>query len=141
MKGITIIVILSVVWSIIASIIEKKKAAAKKITSVEEQPTVKTALKVDPVKVKIESLRRRGLKPSIPPTIEKQVNPLPNRSKSLKPISPLHTEDCPITPTIQPVRKNSIPANQLAKMLKNRRNIRTAIVLSEILSKPVSLRN
>ena len=56
MKGITIIIILSVVWSIVAGIIEKRKAAAKKAGVT---PQSQRSFKADPVTVKVESLRRR----------------------------------------------------------------------------------
>ncbi len=138
MKGVTIIVILSVVWSIIASIIEKKKAAAKKVSAAEKQPTVQTEWKANPASVKVESLRRRARAASIP-SIEEKVQPAPKKQKGLQSIKPLHVPNCPLPPTTTNLKK-VIPAAQLAKMLKSRRNIRTAIVLNEILSKPVSQR-
>ncbi len=138
MKGVTIIVILSVVWSIIASIIEKKKAAAKKASTTEKQPTVQTEWKANPASVKVESLRRRSRAASIPP-IEEKIPPTLKGWKEHTPIKPLHGTDCPLPATPASLKK-VIPAVQLAKMLKNRRNIRTAIVLNEILSKPVSQR-
>ena len=138
MKGVTIIVILSVVWSIIASIIEKKKAAAKKVSTTEKQPTVQTEWKADPVSVKVESLRRRTRAVSIP-LIDEKVPQIPKKQKGLQSIKPLHVTDCPLPPT-GTNREKVIPATQLANMLKNHKNIRTAIVLNEILSKPVSQR-
>ncbi len=139
MKGVTIIVILSIVWSVIAGIIEKKKAAAKKAAaSSPKQPTVQAGQaewKADPIKVKIESLRRRKIAQSVI-----TIDPEPKQPRKVKPIKPLHVPDCPLPP--QPsTRKSSAPAKQLAAMLHDKRNIRTAIVLNEILSKPVSQRN
>ena len=51
-------IVLSVVWSILAQIIEKKKAAAKKNASLDSssQPTVQTEWNADPIQIKIESL-------------------------------------------------------------------------------------
>ena len=135
MKGITIIVILSIVWSIIAGIIEKKKAAAKKAASLPKQPTVQTELKADPINVKIESLRRRKKTQSV---ITKDPEPAqPRKHESVK---SLHREDCPLPPQTS-IRRATAPAKQLAAMLQNKRSIRTAIVLNEILSKPVSQRD
>lgn len=139
MKGVTIIVILSVVWSIIAGIIEKKKAAAKKAAaSSPKQPTVQAGQaewKADPINVKIESLRRRKR-----PQSEIIKDPKPQQPRLIEPIKKLHVEGCPLPPQTS-IRRATAPAKQLAAMLRNKRNIRTAIVLNEILSKPVSQRN
>jgi hypothetical protein len=147
MKGVTIIIILSIVGSIISGIIEKRKAAAaKKARSASlgatEQPTVQTQWKADPVAVKIESLRRRRAVPQQKP-LPKPEKPVlaPETHQKIAPITPLHVEDCPLPPS-QPassIRKS--PSIQLASLLHNQRNIRTAIVLSEILGKPVSQRS
>ena len=139
MKGVTFIIILSVVWSIVSSIIEKKKAAAKKsAASTSNQPTVRTSKSdwtADPVQIKIESLRRRRrAKPEQAPP------PVPHKRREHVPIMPLHKEDCPLPPTGFRNRTANVHAKQLASMLRNNRNIRTAIVLSEILKKPVSQR-
>jgi len=136
MKGVTIIIILSVVWSIVAGIIEKKKAAAKKATKVQPQPRVATEWKADPVKVKIESLRRRKKSQQAVQVLPEE----PPKRKAMAPIKPLHEKDCPL-PAASRVTRNAVaPSRQLAAMLNNERNIRTAIVLSEILGKPVSQR-
>jgi hypothetical protein len=141
MKGVTLIIILSVVWSIISGIIEKKKAAAKKEAakrgvSTADQPTVSTQLKADPVQVKIESLRRRTkAKVQQPPPQSKPIK------EEAKRIPSLHVDTCPLPPSGTPTKKETLPSKQLSAMLQNSRNIRTAIVLSEILGKPVSQRN
>lgn len=134
MKGVTIIIILSVVWSIIAGIIEKKKAAAKKAAITPKQPAVPTQWKADPVKVKIESLRRRKKSQQ-----EAQV-PEPTPQSKYTPIKSLHVKDCPLPPVKPRPRSSNVASKQLAVLLRNKRNIRTAIVLNEILSKPISLR-
>ncbi|MDP7006286.1 MAG: hypothetical protein QF718_08770 [Phycisphaerales bacterium] len=133
MKGVTIIIILSVVWSIIAGILEKKKAADKKAKlNTKEQPY----LKVDSVNVKVESLRRKRT-PKQVKEVPKQVTSY--KTDGLKSLRGLHKDDCPLPPTVQ--RQSVLkPSIQLAKMLHNRRNLRTAIVLSEILNKPISKR-
>jgi hypothetical protein len=154
MKGITIIVILSIVGSIVSGIMEKRKAAAaKKARSASlgssPQPAVKTQWKADPVAVKIESLRRRHAviqeksvpKPDKPLPKPDKLTPIPVDFQKIKPIAPLHVEDCPLPPTQSRARASKAPSIQLASMLRNQRNIRTAIVLSEILGKPISQRN
>jgi hypothetical protein len=139
MKGVTIIIILSVVWSIVSGIIEKKKAAAKRVAKVVPQPRVATEWQADPVNVKIESLRRRKKSQQ-----SVQVAPVapaaPPKGQAMAPIKSLHVQDCPLTPVSTNIRNSVAPSRQLAAMLRNDRNIRTAIVLSEILSKPVSQR-
>ena len=144
MKGVYIMVALSIIWSIVASIIEKKKAAEKAAASKPLRTNVSAEWKADPVKIKIESLRRRNKKsqaqvqvptqPKLEPQAQTRINPL---SKKL--IKSLHYESCPLPP-VQQARRVNAPAVQLAVMLQKKRNIRTAIVLNEILSKPVSMR-
>ncbi|HIE84791.1 MAG TPA: hypothetical protein EYQ00_13535 [Dehalococcoidia bacterium] len=143
MKGITIIVILSIVGSIISGIVEKRKAAATKKArqGSSPQPTIETNWKADPVKVKIESLRRRRVAQQ-GKSASKHEQPIqPPIREEIKPIASLHVEDCPLPPAKSALRNKRVPAKQLATMLRNKRNIRTAIVLSEILSKPVSQRS
>lgn len=134
-------VALSIVWSIIAGIIEKRKKAAARSASTRpdsKQVSLKAEWKADPVQVKIESLRRRGVSQSArvetPPTE-------PRKTTSRNPIQSLHRKECPLPSA--PVRSNKeqIPAAQIAELLQNKRNIRTAIVLTEIISKPVSQRS
>ena len=145
MKGITIIIILSVVWSIVAGIIEKRKAAAKKAGVT---PQSQRSFKADPVTVKVESLRRRQKTQQKvqPPQAVTQPPPTVIKKKSIQPIEVLiqpieglHKEDCPLPPTTEG-SSTPAPAKQLAGMLRNQHNIRTAIVLSEILDKPISQR-
>ena len=129
MKGVTLIIILSVVWSVISSIIEKKKAAAAK------QPNVK----VKPQQ-KVESLRRRKRATQVTKPAEPELIQSKQKKRRRQPIEPLHDASCPLPPKVSTVQKAESPSKQLALMLRNNRNLRTAIVLSEILSKPVSLR-
>lgn len=138
MKGITIIIILSVVWSIVAGIIEKRKAAAKKAGVA---PQSKRSFTADPVSVKVESLRRKqkAQQKVQSPQLVTQPPPTVVSKKSMQPIKSLHEEDCPLPPIIQRPTTPA-PSKQLAKLLRNQRNIRTAIVLSEILDKPISQR-
>ena len=142
MKGIYIVIVLSVVWSILAQIIEKKKAAAKKNASLDSssQLTVQTEWNADPIQIKVESLRRRVRSKSAqaePP----QPIPTKRESKQFESIKPLHVEDCELQPITSKLRNSKSPSKQLAIMLRNNRNIRTAIILSEILSKPIALSN
>ncbi len=132
MKGVTFVIILSVVWSIVSGIIEKRKAAAKKEASKVRSKGQPSQSQKSPVNLKVQSLRRRK-KPVQPPVEFSQ----PERE--MKQIKPLHKEECPLPS--QPVRPSGLkPAKQIAQLLGNRRNLRTAMVLNEILGKPVSQR-
>lgn len=141
MKGITYLIIVSVVWSIVSGIIEKRKAKAKLAAQQgldgarNPQPDAQS-WNADPVSVKVESLRRRKQQPTKQP---KAPAPIHNTGQRIQPLNPLHRADCPVPPRVT-TKKQQSPAKQLAKMLNNRRNLRTAIVLSEILGKPVSQR-
>ena len=158
MKGITFIVILSIVWSIISAIIEKRAKANKQLLIDQDQnrniglktkrvvrPRPKSApvITVDPELVRVEALRRKRAhlqaKQAIPsePLIE-HTKSLPKK-KSEK-IKELHKEACDLPPTQFVKREKPTPGQRIAKMLQNRRNLRTAVVLSEILQKPVSIR-
>lgn len=169
MRGITIIIILSVVWSIVSAIIQKRAAAAQKLqlqqggAGLKVDPTQvrPQVFRADPRAVKIEALRRkqmlaqsqgrsqRGMKTrSAQPTtatagtIRTPREALLKRESSSKilPIEDLHDAACPVPPTRYARSRVHDPAKQLAAMLQNRRNIRTAIVLNELLSKPLALR-
>ncbi|MEE2819986.1 MAG: hypothetical protein VX615_05170 [Planctomycetota bacterium] len=157
MKGISIIVILSIVWSIISAIIEKRKAAEKKasLKQPETQVSLKTneVFKADPAQVKIERLRRRKRTTRPNPVVQKQVTaPTPKLESKPFPtiqpvqhesligrIKPLHQEDCDLKPVKQR-KSSSKPAKQLSEMLKSHKNLKTAIVLSEVLGKPIANR-
>ena len=64
MKIGTIIIIVSVVWSIISGILAKKQAAAKKLAAANALSTgngdAVKVWKADPVQIRVESLRRRN---------------------------------------------------------------------------------
>ncbi|MBC8201113.1 MAG: hypothetical protein H8E86_03625 [Planctomycetes bacterium] len=132
MKGVTFIIILSVVWSIVSSIIEKRKAAAKKEAGRLELSGQSPAQSQQPVSVKVQSLRRRKKAEPIPAPVSK-------KSQGLKPIVDLHKKECPLPPR-QARRSRPSTSKQIAALLSNRRNVRTAIVLAEILDKPISQR-
>ena len=127
---------LSVAWPIIAGIIEKRKKsqqnALKRGPSDQSSLLVESEWKADPVEVKIESLRRRSKRQGAAPTTRK--------STPKKRIRSHHKEDCLLPPAISGPSKAVLPAKQLAHMLQNRRNLRTAIVLSELLGKPMAHR-
>ena len=163
MKGISFIVILSIVWSVISGIIEKQKKAAKlkqanldvsTPTKVKRTPEP-TPWKPDPKQVKVERLRRKQnatLKtktaqvapPQPPVTVRKQVQDTPRQiakpEKKIGSIKALHAEACDLKPISEQIRKKPAPARQIAKLLKNRRSLRTAIVLTEVLSPPLARR-
>ena len=158
MKGISIIVALSIVWSIISAIIEKRKAAEKKAALKQPQKqaslSTKVVFKADPAQVKIERLRRRKRAPKPQPVVQKQVavpvsKPTPASFSPFKPaqdepliegIAPLNQGDDELSPLKQAKKRKSMPAKQLSEMLKKRKNLKTAIVLSEVLGKPIANR-
>ena len=158
-KSITIIVLLSIVWSIVSSIIQKRAAAAKKLQMQQGggslrvgTSTVPQVFNVDPRAVKIEALRRKQQqqrRQSASPrstsspvasssTLSSEVKQ--TRSSKIAPIEELHDLDCPVPATRYGRSSATPPSRQLAVMLGHTRNIRTAIVLNEILSKPIALR-
>jgi hypothetical protein len=132
MKGITFVIILSIVWSIVSSIIEKRKAAAKKEAALGNLGGNVPTQKQTPMSVKVQSLRQR--KKQVPITTDVE-----QIERGLEPILKLHKEDCPLPPK-KLSQSAPRPARQIAALLSDRRNIRTAIVLTEILGKPVSQR-
>ncbi len=139
MKSITYLIILSVVWSIISGIIEKKKAKAKKNAAnvgLESGSASVETFTEDPVTVLVESLRRKKRVQEQTKVVSPQER-IADTSHSIKSINSLHDEGCPLPPKSQ-VKRRSSAASQLGTMLQNRRNVRTAIVLAEILGKPVS---
>lgn len=139
MKSITYLIILSVVWSIISGIIEKKKAKAKKNAAnvgLESGLASVETFTEDPVTVLVESLRRKKRVQEQTKVVSPQER-IADTSHSIKSINSLHDEACPLPPKSQ-VKRRSSAASQLGTMLQNRRNVRTAIVLAEILGKPVS---
>ena len=135
MKGVTFIIILSVVWSIVSSIIEKRKAAAKKEAASLGTNSGSNQPSMVPVSVKVQSLRRRQKQP----TFEQPTPPVIQQKRTGASIVPLHKDTCPLPPR-KLNRSRQRPAKQIAAMLANRRNFRTAIVLAEVLGKPVSQR-
>lgn len=142
MKIGTIIIIVSVVWSIISGIIAKRQAAAKKLAAKEAfSAGGEESLEVwnaKPAEVRVESLRRRKRAPKqVEPVAQKRVS----RRNQTQLISSLHDADCPLPQSKSSSKRSKTAAKQITRLLKNRRNLRTAIVLNEILSKPISVRN
>ena len=158
MKGITFIVILSIVWSIISAIIEKRAKANKQLlidqdqnrniglktkSVVRSQPKPTPIITVDPELIRVEALRRKRAQVQA-----KQANPLEPVVEQVKAVpkekfakvQKLHKEACDLPPTQFVKREKPTPSKRISKMLQNRRNLRTAVVLSEILQKPVSIR-
>jgi len=167
MKGISFIVILSIVWSVISGIIEKQKKAAKlkqEGVDVSTSPTSKKLTSTPDIKpwqaipeqVKVERLRRKQRasvttktapiqkrQPPVTtkiPVIEKPALVAKTTDNKISSIKSLHAEACDLKPVSKQVRKKLVPARQIARLLKNRRNVRTAIVLTEVLSPPLARR-
>ena len=136
MKGVTFVIILSVVWSIVSSIIEKRKAAAKKEAGRVDLSGQAVGQTTTPVSVKVQSLRRR--KKAVPKAVPNAA-PVVRSTQGLQPLSKLHKEDCPIPPQNAKIVAPR-PSKQFAALFSNRRNLRTAIVLTEILGKPIAQR-
>jgi hypothetical protein len=136
MKGVTFVIILSVVWSIVSSIIEKRKAAAKKEAGRVDLSGQAVGQTATPVSVKVQSLRRR--KTAVPKAVPNAA-PVVRSREGIQPLSKLHKEDCPIPPQNAKIVAPR-PSKQFAALFSNRRNLRTAIVLTEILGKPISQR-
>ena len=152
MKGISIIIILSVVWSIVSAVIEKRKAAQKKApkpqATVKSQP--KEVWKADPVQVKVERLRRKkpivtptppvAPPPVVPQQVLKKLKDVKENDDQSSLIRPLHVTSCTLQPLKSAKRVDNIPSKQLAQILKDGRNLRTAIVLCEVLGPPLAHR-
>ena len=162
MKGISIIVILSIVWSIISAIIEKRKAAEKKagLKQLPKQASLKTreVFKADPAQVKIERLRRRKRVSMPQPVVQQKVTVDPQQTKPkrtpvqtppietvqneplIEGIAPLNHDESDLNTVKKAKKQTSKSSKQLSEMLKKRKNLKTAIVLSEVLGKPVAKR-
>ncbi|HIO20237.1 MAG TPA: hypothetical protein EYN11_03985, partial [Phycisphaerales bacterium] len=131
MKSITYLIILSVVWSIISGILEKKKAKAKKNAAkvgLESGSVSVETFTEDPVTVLVESLRRKKRVQKQPEVVSPQKRS-GDESHRIKGLKPLHVADCPVPQKAQAKRRLSA-ASQLGTMLQNRHNVRTAIVLA-----------
>ena len=158
MKGISFIIIMSVVWSIISAIIEKRAKAKKQLlldqnqnrniglktkSVLRSQPKPTPIITVDPELIRVEALRRKRAQVQakqanpLEPVVE-QVKARPKQNVSK--IQKLHKEACDFPPATIIKPEKPTPGQQIAKMIQNRRNLRTAVVLSEILQKPISIR-
>ena len=143
MKSVTYLIIISIVWSIISGILEKKRAKAKKnaaMIGLDSKPIKVDALKADPVNVLVKSLQNRQPQRKIAPTKQPEFASMPKpisaQKRKVEAIKSLHKENCPLPPKVEVKRESQ--AKQISVLFKNRCNIRTAIVLNEILGKPVS---
>ncbi len=145
-KIVTIIIIVSTVWSVISGIIEKQKRA--KLSSKREvglqtgqKPTLPKQPTVEMFESRIDALRKRpSPRIAAPPTVV--VEKLPKkkvRKKRIEHIKPLHQEDCPLPPK-QSSRPSRSRARAVSMLLKTPQSVRTAVILSEALGKPISQR-
>ena len=157
MKGISFIIILSIVWSVISGIIEKQKKAAKLKQESVDVSTTSTSRKAERTpdikpwqptqeQVKVERLRRKQRasvttkiapvqkrQPTVTtrkPVLEKPAPVAITTGKQVSSIKELHKEACDLKPVSKQVRKKAAPAWQIARLLKNRRNVRTAICVN-----------
>ena len=154
-KIITIIIIATAVWSTISGLIEKHKkeklAAQKGPRPARGQQPQQRSLRVtttpqtpeaEILEARIDALRSKPAKIKVPtttleqPPVKRKVRPIHDEPT---PIKPLHKEDCPLPPTTSS-RKVHARAKAISTLLKSPRSIRTAVILSEVLRKPISLR-
>ena len=149
-KIITIIIIVSAVWSVISGLIEKHKRT--KLASNGSDLSRSSQLKQQNLRVstqpktlaelfetRINALRQRPPTRVVvpkPEIVKRAQEPSGTRIEGIK---PLHQEDCPLPPK-QPVRHRQSRAEAFYRILKSPRGIRTAVILSEVLGKPVSQR-
>ncbi len=155
-KIITIIIIVSAVWSTISGLIEKHKkekmAAQKGPRPAGGQQSPQRSLRVtttprtseaEILETRIDALRNRPAKINIPSTLQEHPpveRIAQTRQNKLSKIEPLHKKDCPIPPTTY-IRKGNTRAKAVSALLKSPRSIRTAVILNEVLQKPVSQRS
>jgi hypothetical protein len=149
-KIIMIIIIVSTVWSVISGLIEKHKR--EKLASQGGDSSRRSQLKQQNLRVstqpqtlaelfetRINALRQkppaRVVVPK-PEIVKSAQEPGDTRIKSIK---SLHKIDCPLPPK-QRVRRPELRAGAFYRILKTPHGIRTAVVLSEVLGKPVSQR-
>jgi hypothetical protein len=146
-KIVTIIIIVSTVWSVISGIIEKHKkdklAAQRKLglKTGQNQPQIPQVTSADLFDARINALRKRP-PASVPVSPQVVVEKTPKRRNKKSPIhriKPLHEEDCPLPP-LTPKKRIQSRAKAVSRLLKTPQNLRTAIILSEVLSKPISQR-
>ncbi|MFT4593866.1 MAG: hypothetical protein ACI9JK_001584 [Phycisphaerales bacterium] len=147
MKIGTIIIIVSVVWSIISGILAKKQAAAKKLAAANALSTgngdAVKVWKADPVQIRVESLRRRNRTagPSAAPSpVEPRAPKKATQGKKIKGLTSLYAKNGPLRVAKDLPRHERKAAKEIATLLSDMPNLRNAILLNEILSKPVALR-
>ena len=146
-KIITIIIIVSTIWSVISGIIEKhkKEKLAKQgnvgLKTVQTQVQIPRQSLSELFEARINALRKRPSKKAPVPT-EVLVNLDPkqrDRKATVSRLKPLHNQDCPL-PTTKDKKRRQTRAMAVSKLLKTPHSVRTAIILTEVLSKPISQR-
>jgi hypothetical protein len=145
-KIITIIIIVSTVWSVISGIIEKhkKEKLAKQgnlgLKTGQSKPQLQVQTPANLFESRINALRKRpttGV--SSPPQVVVEVTPKHRNENSGDLIKSLHKKDCPLPPK-KAVNIRQSRAMAVFNLLKTPSGAKTAIILSEIISKPVSQR-
>ncbi|MBC8203791.1 MAG: hypothetical protein H8E91_08180 [Planctomycetes bacterium] len=150
-KIVTIIIIVSTVWSVISGIIEKNKKGklAKqrnvgvKTGQTQSQLPVQTPVEI--FEARINALRQRPpakppAKVVVPPQVIVEKPSTPKRKRGpIEHIKPLHTKDCPL-PTVKAKKRRLSRAGAVSSLLRTPQSVRTAVILSEVISKPVSQR-
>jgi hypothetical protein len=149
-KIITIIIIVSTVWSVISGIIEKHKkdklASQKRIlgSNPQQGPASLRVSSPQPTafekfEARIEHLRQRPQQRAIAPVPNIEKSSTESHRTERKKIKTLHVEECPLQPTTGAVPKGT-RASAISSLLQDRGSIKKAVVLSELLRKPVSMR-
>ena len=149
-KIITIIIIVSTVWSVISGIIEKHKKdklASQKGILGDNRQQGPASLRVsspqptafEKFEARIEHLRQRPQQRAIAPVPNIEKSSTESHRTERKKIKTLHVEECPLQPTTGAVPKGT-RASAISSLLQDRGSIKKAVVLSELLRKPVSMR-
>ena len=149
-KIIMIIIIVSTVWSVISGLIEKHKR--DKLASQGGGLSSRSQLKQQNLRVstqpqtlaelfdtRINALRQKPPTRVVVPKAEIVKSAQERRNDPIEIIKPLHQKDCPLPPK-QRARHLQSRAGAFYRILKTPRGIRTAVILSEVLGKPVSQR-
>ena len=152
-KIITIIIIVSTVWSVISGIIEKHKKeklaaqrdgagkSATRFQAPQQQIRVSTQPQTpaELFDARLNALRQRPPKSVVVPTPDLVVKKQSPQSKRIKQIAPLHKKHCPLPPS-ESTSPSESRARAISKLFSRQSGIRTAVIVSEVLGKPVSRR-
>ena len=146
-KIITIIIIVSTVWSVISGIIEKhkkEKLAGQRnlgLKTGQSKPQMQVQTPATLFESRINALRKRPTTRVAPPpqVVVAEISKPKARKTQIEKLKSLHDKDCPLPPK-KARRIRQTRAMAVSDLLKTQQSMRTAIILSEAISKPVSQR-